>query len=320
MALTFHSITPDRFAEARSLCALQFGVKSYQSSERFFTWLYCDHPKAAGRGMLGYDERGQLTAVSHEFLGWAGDQSEFIVAHNLFTYPERTSGVGGALVMRYSRLPMVVPGAVPPLSNAYKAARFTEVPIRSFIRKIASPYFPLFWGRAQFGEGQGLRYSASLLGSLANKHGVAIDWKGDGSQFYFKELEANEALDPAFLRWRHFAANGPLTLVIHDGSARFAFVTIGLRKRLIVARIGDSRIDPMFLNKQIIPILARLGVVILLVNSRKEADWSTFSQAGMQPYNPQLRAFVTRSIGEPRMTLSASFSDLGLEAILTRIE
>lgn len=317
MGLSLINITRDRFEETSEICAKQFGVRSYQATSEYLHWLYSENPRSAGRGILGYED-GELVAISHEIAAWSEKIADCIVAHNLFTYPDTKTGIGGKLIMRYSALPMVVPGATPPLTKVYQAARFVEMPLRSYMTYLISPEFLMKWAKSQLSTDKGLTLKGSQLERQSKKHRVRIDVDIDENKSYVEYLSASESIAPDFLSWRYFSKAGPTTIVISDEDGNFVFINIGLRKNAVLARIADNHMNLHFLVQKVFPILKSLGVVVVMANSRYENEWGLFVQAGMKRFNKELKSFVTRHV-DPSLVRSSSFSDLGLESIKTKI-
>jgi len=317
VGLSLVNITKDQFEPTSAICAKQFGPRSYQATSQYLHWLYSDNPRSDGRGILGY-ENGELVAVSHEIAAWSETVTECIVAHNLFTYPDTKTGIGGKLIMRYAALPMVVPGATPPLNSVYQAARFVEIPIRSYMTYLMSPRFLIQWTKAQMSSDKGLTLKKSQLEKLAEKYRVHIDSDMDENKAYVEHIYEGESITPEFLCWRYFSKTGPATIVISDEDGNFVFINIGLRKNAVLARMADHHMDFRFLAQKVFPILTSLGVIVVMANSRYENEWELFIEAGMKRFNEKLKSFVTQHV-DPSLVRSSSFSDLGLESIKTKI-
>jgi hypothetical protein len=295
MALSLTHITSERFAETQKLCAMQFGDKSYQASDQFMQWLYVDNPHRQGRGVLGYED-DKLVAVCHEMAAWSDKFEPAIIAHNLFTYPDTNSGHGGSIVIRYSRLPMVVPGAIPPITHVYDAARFIEIPLRSYRVILKSPkaLIKTIYGRL---SGQShLEFSKSKLLEQADRFGIQAQFDLQNAESALHFLAVRDGLAKDFLEYRYFGANSPRTLLLKDTHSNFVFLNIGLRKGIALARIAEHKMDASFLKNRVLPYLASIGVIAVMANSKYCDEWSVLEQCGMQQTNKLLRAFVARKL------------------------
>ena len=213
---------------------------------------------------------------------------------------------------------MVVPGAVLPLTRVYEAARFVEMPLRSYIAYLKSPAIALLWAKTRLSSTRSVALRRTKLQRLAQKHGLQVEFDSQGDQACLHQLYLRDGLSPEYIAWRYFSRSGPKTLVFHDGGRNFVLVNIGVRRGMVVARLADNQLESGFLKHKLFPLLASSGVLVVMANSRYETEWPVFENAGMKRYNKELRAFVTRHL-DPAKMRSASFSDLGLEAIKTEI-
>jgi hypothetical protein len=73
-----------------------------------------------------------------------------------------------------------------------------------------------------------------------------------------------------------------------------------------------------FAKTKVFPILKSLGVAVVIANSKRPAEWDVFKQLNMRRINQNLKAFVTKHV-DPATVTSPCFSDLGLQAIKTRL-
>lgn len=317
MSSALRAIRQDDFAAILALSAKQYGSRAYQATEAYLNWLYIQGPRAQGRGLVGF-ESDQLTTVIHEMGAWSGRQPLIIVAHNLFSYPNPKSGMGGKIIMRYTREPMIVPGAVPPLTHVYDLAKFIEVPLRSYMKKLPSVQ-SLYVLAKQRLTPSNLVINLRRAQALAGKFGITVENTFNPNAPYCDFLDKRDAMDMEFLKWRHFSEDGPKTLSFRDAAGNFALVSFGLRKKIPLARILEFNCSAKFLTDKVMPMISALGHLVVMSNSRYPGEWPILESAGFQRFNPELRAFVTRHV-HPTAALSPAFSDLGLEAIDTRFE
>lgn len=317
MSRSIQTIAPDNFAQVQQFCALQFGAHSYQTHPTYLSWLYQDNKLGNGQG-LRISNNSTLVTVAHEMMAWSHDFDHCIVPHNLFSYPDTSTGMGGTVIMRYSKVPMIVPGATLPLTKVYQAAKFIEIPLRSYMIAFVTPTAVLAALRQKVFKSPNITISRAKLDELASKYRVKVDYALDPNSACYDHLVGEQNLAADFLGWRYFSTNGPTTFVVSDDTGAFCYVNIGLRHGLPLARMGDSNMTTAFAKNKLLPLLKKLGAVVVMANSKRPNEWGIFEAINMRRANPNLKAFVTKHVNPSHVT-SPAFSDLGLEAIKTRI-
>ncbi len=319
-----------RFAEE------QYGRGCYQGLKEYLDWLYRWNPSAIGYDdfLVGVIGESEVVGCIHRMrLPWLIDGKECFcpTLHNLAVRPEYRFGTGFWLLKKSLHLQehALIPGVVPPLSEAYRHMQCQPVPSRWFRRvtKKFSGALTLGLSRATGGVLQPRRYFGTEVREVEGCR-LTMDPGCDQLERLAASLNRSAMRDQVrwdreLVKWRFFHRPGPRHALVEsagDPEAQ-AVVSLGPRSGVTVGRIvvlveawirmGTPGIQTLS------RILRRNGAHVVLAMTTRDDVASLLAQARFAEYptQPETYLFHRDRRFTQQSVVGSEMTDIGLESI-----
>jgi hypothetical protein len=310
-----------KFAEA------EYGAGCYQSAPEYLEWLYRENPCSRGFEDLSIAVVGDdvVGCIHKMYLPWmiAGELCKVPTLHNLVVQEKYRSGAGFWLLKRsiHREEHAVIPGVLPPLSEAYKHMKCQQAPTRWF-RKVLRPI--------NGGVRLALRRVGARLAGSPSKFSDGIVTQPNAEQLaaIAEILTAEAGRDhvawtPELVRWRFFHSFGPRHAYVEFGKpGAFALLSLGPRNGLLVGRLIFMSSQAIGLGqpaaKQICRTLRRAGAHAALAMTVRDDLSNLLQLSGFRTYplSPDTYLFHRDKSFVQDTSVGPEVTDFGFEAII----
>lgn len=265
----------------------------------FLTWLYEKNPSAHGprEDLLIAESNGEIVGVHHRMrLVWTDGKTawEGSSLHDLYVRPTSRSGIGLKLILQGQA------------GQGFVLAAGLSGASEGIYRRLRAAKANLRWQQRRFLDVQSsLRLAASMLGRRSGpmRDRFEAEYRiGDfhamvsstPSQADLEEVLAlpqygiRVAWDPSSYRWRFFDVDAPFALlvaILKDGRVcGRAVISIGLRRRIPVARLLDGAVGRGFEWREWVMVVNRVidgtGVPIAVAATSNQPAADALESAG----------------------------------------
>ncbi|MRR54713.1 MAG: hypothetical protein EG822_09415 [Deltaproteobacteria bacterium] len=317
----------------------QFGIGSYQSSENYLKWLYCENPHSRGYSdlIVGILEDGRVIGFIHKMrLPWKveGETVLFPSLHNLVVKQEFRSGAGFWLMKKsiHGEEHALIPGVVQPLSTAYIEMRCQPMP-SSWFKFVLSPFsafvalgFHRLTGKCFFRNRFALPLNRNI-GDFRVTKSPEVSELEQIAHYLNSASGANHIVwDADLVRWRFFHELGPKHALIRHlkNTDEFAVVSFGQRSGLNIARIivvSDGFILDTGLYSFLKNEVKKAGASALFFMTTKQHVAAAMVQRGFTSYkvSPDTYIYHKNKNTEFDAKFGSESTDVGFESIVTEL-
>ena len=322
------------FAALRDFSRRMYGPRAYQASERYYRWLYREHPAAdSSQGCLLVVEGDSIVGCLHRMPLPARDSRGNFTLVSLQNHivEERLRGGIGILLLRRAvsgEAAVFSPGVSGRLSEAYRRLGYRKIDGYWLGRWISRAGGIAQYLRVRTGFAQESRIVVNLLRSRSP---LSIDVDPDARSISELTARMNEPggdggpinvlWTPALVKWRYFSSSGPRHILIRKpASGAIAVVSIGIRHGLSVARLLElvDCGDRSFVDE--IALVARTaGAVLMLAFTLSVRFRDALVASGFRERGSDVMSFLMGTRAEEGISASAAATDIGFEAMLTEV-
>jgi hypothetical protein len=312
-----------------------YGKGSYQSSRRYFDWLYVQNPAARGIGdcVVALEEGAIAGCVHRMRLPCVTDTGTSTLAslQNHVISPTLRGGAGIMLLQKAvkgERLTLS-PGVAGRLGEAYRRLGYDEVP-SYWLTRLISPLRALAQGAAKVLSRAGwpnasprlrdcvpsrsdagslqvtldptveqlTRLAACLVAQAREQAGAYVPW------------------DAELVRWRYFSPVGPKHILVEKRSnGAWAVLSYGAKSSMTLVRLleHDAAADRNFVS-DVLGVARTFGASVGLSYTTRAQDMARLVANGWRPRKDPPSSFTWGSGG---LSISPAATDVGFEALLT---
>jgi hypothetical protein len=335
MRLAVRGLAPSEIGALLRFYEEMYGRGSYQSSRRYFDWLYQENPAARGVDdcIVALDD-GNIVGSVHRMrlpcLTPTGPATLTSLQNHVVS-PKLRGGAGIMLLQRAVKGERVTlsPGVSGRLGEAYRRLGYDEV--KSYwLMRVLSPIQAAFQGagrtlsRGRWPNTRPRLSDRQLSGSNAGR--VQLTLNPTGAQLAriaeFLVSQAREqagayvAWDAELVRWRYFSPTGPRHIFVEQPATRaWAVFSYGVKSRLNVARLleHDAAGDRNFMH-DVLRSARRIGASVGLAYTTRTGVKEQLLAAGWRLRSDPPSSF---SFGAGGVSISGGATDVGFEALLT---
>lgn len=333
MKIVVRGIEPHEIDVLLDFMTDSFGSGCYQSQRRYFDWLYERNPATRGIEdcIVALDGSEIVGCVHRMRLPFIidGRHTTMVSLQNHVISPRIRGGAGIMLLQKAVRGEEVSfsPGVAGRLGEAYRRLGYNEIPSYWFMRGL-SPVraaVQVGWARLLRGKTAEARIASGSI-TNAGLPGTTVTATPDPQQLCrlaagMESQQKGGQYVPwtvEMLRWRYFSPDGPLHLFLEqrDTDAR-AVISFGNRSGVDVVRLVEYQpgADTGFM-KEVLKVARRIGGAVALGYSTRPEFRDQLLSGGWKPRKDPPSSF---SIGSDGLSVSAAATDVGLEAISTRV-
>jgi hypothetical protein len=332
--LSFVSFEPRMEGSYREFAEACFGAGAYQASPRYLRWLYQANDASPGFqdcpvGIAGDRVVGCIHKMT---LPWVigGVPCRVPTLHNLMVEKQYRAGAGFWLLKRslHRERHAIIPGVLPPLSEAYDQMNCERVASRWF-RKVLRPVaggWSLVRSRLTGTLGRH-RYLADSSQAISGCR-LTIQPTPERLAGIAEELKGQEGPDHVDwteprVQWRFFHELGPRHALVEFEESRtaFALVSLGPRAGLIAGRLIALSAEAAALGvgsiRRVCRLLASCGAHAMLATTANDEVAALLRAARFREYpiSPQTYFYHRDKQVIQKTVFGPDISDIGFEAI-----